>query len=196
MKREIRVDQFKGRPTVFVDGQPQALPAYSPVGPRRLELFKQQSSRFFEHGMGAYFVTTPSAKIDDFFATPFWVGDTISSLPLIESCNTLDDMAAHLMSGDPDALFIIRFGLYEPKSWRDLHSDELFVNENNEQMGVPSLASEVWMEAVERYCAAIVEHCEARPWADRIIGYANFMREEGSHDPLIHHWLFDHSETM
>lgn len=196
---QAEIKPFNGRPTVFVNGKPMALPAYSPVSFRRAEVAKKETARFFPHHMGAYFVSVPSIKFEDwayFSDTPFWVGDKVSSTALAPSQGSMDEQAEHILKGDPGAYIIVRFGVHEPKSWRDLHEDQCFVNEDGDRQEVPSLASNLYNHKAAEYAAAIVRHCESRPWAKRIIGYANFERMEGTHEPLVQGWLYDHSLLM
>jgi len=192
----VEIQTVQGRPALVIDGKPDPLPAYSPVSARRTALFKKQSARFFPHKLGAYLLEVPSAVGRDFYATPFWSGDKISSEPMGESTLSLDEQAQFIGRGDSNACFIVRFGIHEPQNWRDLHSDQLFVTEEGKRLEVPSLASKLYNDMAARFSVAVVEHCESRPWANRIIGYANFLRTEGTHEPIIHHWLFDHSELM
>src|SRR5262249_29258215 len=58
------------------------------------------------------------------------------------------------------------------------------------------LASDRFWNDCARHTSAVIRYCESRPWADRIIGYANFLRVEGTHEPLIDHWLYDHGPRM
>ncbi|MBI2192323.1 MAG: hypothetical protein HYU36_10095 [Planctomycetes bacterium] len=190
---EIRL--HLGRPMVFVGGRPLSLPAYSPRGWSR-EGFLRQVPRFFTHRMGAYFLCVPPAKGGDFFATPFWAGDEVRSEPMAETDLSLDEQAEFIQAGQPGAFFIVRFGTYEPKSWRDLHPDQLVVTEEGERLEIPSLASDLYWEKAAEFSAAVVRYCESRPWSRSIIGYAHFHRVEGTHEPLIHHWLTDHSAIM
>lgn len=194
------IKMHRGRPMIFINGAPNALAAYSPVSAsRRKQLFREQTARFFPHRIGAYLLTVPSIKFTDwayFSDTPFWAGDNISTTPIGESDGTLDDQVSHVLQGDPNAYIIVRFGVHEPKSWRDLHQDQCFINEEGQRMNVPSLASDLYNEKAAEYSRAIIQFCESRPWANRIIGYANFERTEGTHEPLIHGWLFDHSPLM
>lgn len=199
MFSNAQIKPHNGRPTIFVNGEPTALPSYSPVGLLRADLSKAQSARFAAHRLGAYFVTVPSIEFTDwayFFDTPFWVGDRISSSPLAQSQGTLDEQVEHILRGDPDAHIIVRFGTHEPKSWRDLHLDQCFVTEEGERLAVPSLASELFNRKAAEFSRAIIEHCESRGWANRVIGYANFTRMEGTHEPVVAGWVFDHSPLM
>ena len=192
------VAPHNGRPTVFLDGQPAALAVYCPPGTlgdgSRMRL---TTPRFAAHGMGAYFVSVPRTKDrKDFFLTPFWDGDRISSRPLADGEVSMDHQVVVALANDSQARLIVRFGLYEPASWRRLHPDQLVVNERGEVLQTPSLASDLYWDAVARYSAAVIEYCEAQPWAVRLIGYANFHRDEGTHEPLIDHWLFDRGPLM
>src|SRR6185312_6538022 len=76
------------------------------------------------------------------------------------------------------------------------HPDQLFVNDDGKVMDVPSLASEIFWDNCAKISVAQIKYCESRPWAKRIVGYANFLRVEGTHEPLISHFLYDHSPVM
>ncbi|MGD0094195.1 MAG: hypothetical protein ABSE73_30170 [Planctomycetota bacterium] len=191
---EVRV--HNGRPTVFLNGQPDALPAYSPPGFWNKPLFEKTVRRFLPHKMGAYFICIPQGMGNDFFATPFWGGDQVSSVPLAEPKLSMEQQIQTISAGDPDARFILRFGIYEPASWRKLHPDQLVVSEDHEVLQTPSFASDLYWETAARFCAAFIQYCEAQPWAGRILGYANFQRMEGTHEPLLRHLLFDHGALM
>jgi hypothetical protein len=184
---------------VFVNDRPLCLAAYSPVSMRRREQALRQTARFFAHGMDAYFITVPAIAFTDwafFHDTPFWVGDRIADEPLAPASGSMDEQADHILRGDPGAFLIVRFGLHEPKTWRDLHPEELVVTETGERLPVPSMASDLYWDCAARCAAAMIRHCEARPWAHRIIGYADFLRMEGTHEPMIERWLFDHGPAM
>jgi hypothetical protein len=184
-----------GRPLVVIDNEPRAISAYSPV---THALAQTSTPRFFGHGLLAYFVNVPRAKNQgDWGTTPYWVGDRISSEPLAPFATpSMDEQAALILAGDPDARFIVRFGLHEPGQWREAYADQVVRNERGEDMATPSLASTQFHQDCARYVRAIAERCASRPWADRVIGFANFLRFEGSHDPLMKGWLFDHSPLM
>ncbi len=196
---QVRIQNRQGRPAVIVNGRPLPIVAYSPVCMRRRELSLAQTARFFPHGLTAYLVTIPSIVFTDwacFYDTPFWEGDRIRSRPMAPSAGSLDEQVNHILRGDPGAWLIVRFFTHEPKTWLDRHPDQLFVTETGERLRVPSLASDLYWRQAARFAAAIVAHCEGRPWMRRIIGYADFGRMEGSHEPLLRHFQFDHSAPM
>jgi len=183
---------LRGRPTLHVDGRPLALAAFSPA----VRTFEQTTPRFFPHKLDAYFLNMPRVRGDDFHANPFWDGDRIGELDAERSSHSFDEQAAFILAGDPDTHLLVRFGPHEPRTWRDLHRDELFVNERGEVQATPSLASQrYWLDAA-RFIKTVIRHCEQRPWGGRIVGYWPGMRVEGSHQPMIDGWLFDHGPRM
>ncbi len=187
-----------GRPTVFINDRPTALPAYSPMGFSKPH-FTKSVPRFQKHGMGAYFIS-PVTVQGDLFGTQFWVGDQVSREPLAKAdpggFASIDEQAERVLNGDPGAGLIVRFSLYEPATWRTLHPDEYFLTDEGKRAEAPSLASDVYWGAAARFSAALIQYCESRPWFARIIGYANFHRTEGTHEPAGAGWLFDHSPAM
>lgn len=192
----VELRQHNGRPTIFIDGRPRALPAYSPMGFDR-KSFEKQVPRFIPHKMGVYFLFPGGVEgAGDFFATPFWMEDTVADQPMGKPYFLPDEQAAFISERDPEALFIVRFGVYEPKTWKTRHPEELFVTETGERLDTPSLASDVYWEKAASLSTAIVRYCESRPFAGRVIGYANFHRTEGGHEPVFAHWLFDHGPRM
>jgi hypothetical protein len=199
---DAEVGMHHGRPTIFVNGKPLALPAYSPVAGRRPKLFREQSARFFPHGLDLYLITPPSgvlppeAEHQQWCPPLFWRGDEITGEPLLPPAHDLDADVGHILAGAPDAWLLLRSSPDEPASWRALHPDELFVNDAGERLQTPSLASDLFAEMRGRDTKAWIGWCEGRPWADRIVGYWNGDRVEGSHQPLIDGWLFDHSPVM
>ena len=194
----VVVGLHSGQPTLLINGRPDPLPSYSlPAHFWDTRLPQRTTPRFAQHQMGAYFLCLPRVKdSSDFFATPFWDGDRISSTALQPSLFSLEQQVDLVSAGDKQAWLIVRLGLYEPATWRKLHPDQLVVNDQGEVLQTPSLASDLYWDAAARYCQAVIEHCENQPWASRLIGYANFLRVEGSHEPLIFNWMFDHGPVM
>jgi len=198
---EVEVRQHNGRPMVFVDGKPRTMLGYCPDSWARYR-FEPQMPWFYPHKMGLYLIIPPARK-GDWRTSQYWVGDTITSQPQVtepevkmHGFSLMDEPVADILKHDPDAVFIVRFGLREPPSWRRLHPQEYFITDDGDAGHAPSLASELYWDMAAKYCAAIIQYCESRPWADRVIGYANFHRNEGTHQPPIWHYLFDHNPTM
>ncbi|MCC6860329.1 MAG: hypothetical protein IT158_17300 [Bryobacterales bacterium] len=190
---EVRV--YKGRPTVFIDGKPDALPGFNTFGKAA---FDRSMTLAYGNKFSAYFIT-PAVRPDAWPETRFWRGDRITDTPQgppWPGLFDLDEQADHVLRGDPDGYLIVRFGLWPPPSWRDAHPQEYFINEEGSPGPAPSLASDVFYDAADRFTAALIRYCESRPWANRVIGYANFGVQEGTHPPLAQHWLFDHGPLM
>jgi len=190
-----------GRPTLFVDGSPAPIVAYSPAGFGNRGVFQQELSHFLEQPLTTWFICLGSAKQrpeepGDFWATPFWGGDEISAEPLVEFNLPPDEQAAAILAKQPESRFFVRFSLREPESWRKLHPDQLVVTEQGETLPHASLASDAFWDACARYATAAIRYCEGRPWADRLVGYASFMRLEGTHEPMLQYALFDHGPAM
>lgn len=197
---DVTVGAINGRPTILVGGAPISMAGYSPMTWSRIHT-ERAVPRFAQHGMGYYLCNIPSTP-GDFWGTVHWVGDEISAEPLVEVEPTqhhygiIDGAVEFILEQDPDAYIMIRFGIHEPASWKTLHPDEYFLAEDGSRQGAPSLASERYWQAAAAFSAAVVEYCESRPWAERVIGYANFHHTEGTHAPAIAGWLYDHSEPM
>lgn len=193
---QVEVRDHLGRPTVFIDGEPNTLPTYNPMN---LEPpgFGRTTRSFAPNKPSAYIVAISRARHEaGWFSSPFWVGEEISNEPMAEPYYSVDDQVQVVLDADPNAYIIVRFGIHEPRSWSTANPQEMFVTEDGERLLVPSLASSRYNELAAAFSRAIIAYCESRSWADRIIGYANFTRMEGTHEPLIHHHLFDHSEIM
>lgn len=194
--REAVISDYQGRPTVFVDNQPTALVTVNPMNLDKPG-FERTAAFFTALNPDAYIVQKNRARVkNDWTAKTLWVGDTISEESLLETVFSLDEQINFILERDPDALFIIRFDHNEPATWRELHPDELFVSEDGKVLPVPSLASVKYREMAAAYAKALIRYCERQDWADRIIGYANFTRHEGTHEPLMEHLLYDHSPVM
>ena len=189
-KPQVEIRPHLGRPTVFIDDEPHPLAGYN-YKPDHVPLFSK-------HRMGVYLIEPPPAP-QDYRCRMFWVGDEVSSQPLAGTepgLLTLDRQAEEVLDSDPGAYLMVRYGTGDPNSWRELHPGEYFVTEEGEVLDTPSMASDLFWEMGAKYSAALVEYVEARPWAHRVIGYANFHHCEGCHMPVAQGWMFDHNPVM
>ncbi|MFA6472654.1 MAG: hypothetical protein WCU00_11505, partial [Candidatus Latescibacterota bacterium] len=190
---DVEVRMHNGRPTVFIDGIPNALPGFNTFGKGP---FDRSMPLAYKNKYGAYFITPQS--YGNWPGTRFWVGDRIEPSPIEikEAVFDLDEQAEHILNGDPDGWIIMRFGIWPPESWRNLHMQEHFIADNGSVGRVPSLASDLFCEKAAKFSAALLGYCESRPWANRVICYANFGVCEGTHMPVNEGWLFDHNPLM
>lgn len=187
-KPDAVIRPFNGRPTVFIDNEPHPLAGFNPKSVK--EPFEKSVEYFFKHGMGIYIIQAMMQN--------FWVGNDIFDTPRSPDKNPLydvDEQAACILEGDPDAYLMVRFTPSPPVSWRDLHPHECVITEGLTP-GSPSLASDLFWETMGRVSSAIVRYCESRPWAHRLIGYTNFHVTEGTHIPVDQGWLYDHNPLM
>lgn len=182
---DVVVKPYNGRPTVFVDGQPTALSCYNTFGERA---FKEDMPLFYRHNMHVYFISTP--------VSAFWSGDSIFDKPHNEEGISIDEQAESIIKGKPDAYIFVRFSIDDPHSWGRLHPNEYFITDDGNVSDTPSLASDLFWKKAAEASTAIVKYCESRPWASRVIGYANFHKSEGSHMPVAEGFLYDHNPLM
>ena len=186
---------------LFVNDAPLPIAAYSPAGFGNRAIFEKELSHFLDQPLSTWFIclggaVQPAGEPSDFWATPFWRGDEISAVPHAEFNLPPDEQADAILAKQPDAFFFVRFSLREPESWRKLHPDDLVVTDAGETLPHPSLASEAFWNGCADYAAAAIRYSEGRPWAHRIVGYADFLRLEGTHEPMLHNALFDHGPAM
>jgi len=193
------VRMYKGKPTIFVDGEPIPFAAYSPPG--RMPVALENTRRFFQHDMAVYFINVPRGKppegSKEWNPSPFWDGNRIETRYIRElTTPSMDEQAKFILDNAPNAKFIIRFGPGEPWSWHELHPDEMFRTETGKIIKTPSLASEQYRKDSARLIEAVIRLTEQHEWSDHVIGYWTGHRVEGSHEPVIHGWMFDHSPVM
>jgi len=189
---DVVVKPYRGKPTVFIDGTPTALTGYSTFGRAG---FENDVPLFFRHDTAVYFIEPPVLN---------WTDDgrpAVDDRPELMTGNriSLDDMAGIVVEGDPDAWIIVRFTPRANEAWRREHPQEYFVTDDNAptpHVPTPSLASRVFREKMAEMSAGVIRWCESRPWAGRVIGYANFHVTEGTHGPVHQGWLFDHNPLM
>lgn len=185
----VEIRQHLGRPAAFIDGKVHHLAGYN--------YHAMHLALFSKHDMGVYLIG-PGSNPDDGNGTRFWSGEQISSRPLVDSdeIDTLDKRVGRVLDRDPDSYLIVRFVTRAPDSWRNVHPEEFFLTEEGEFLDRPSLASDSFWEMSAEYSAALIQYVESRPWANRVVGYANFHYEEGIHRPVAQGWYFDHNPKM
>ena len=111
---DVVVKPYNGRPTVFINGKPDALPGYSPGTTK--EFYEKYMPLFYEKKMGVYLIW-----IDGWGGAAtnrWWDGDKIThQLPPTTRASEyfpedellLGDQVNHILKGDPAARLIIRF---------------------------------------------------------------------------------------
>ena len=192
---DVELKMRHGRPTVHIDGKPNACTTYHNFGQKSLQ---HTMAWFAKIPMDVYYIT-PARLPGEYNSSRFWVGDKVSSTPLVETSEEmyiLEDQAEFILKNDPNAHIFLHI-LYAPnEAWKKKHLDEFFINEEGEMQDTPSLASDAYWEISSDFSAALIRFVESQPWADRVVGYANLDHGEGLHLPVGDGWLFDHSARM
>ncbi len=198
---EVEVRIHLGRPTVFVDGQPNPMVGYCPIGWSRTH-FERGMARFYPHKMSYYQIMLPTTH-QELGQTPYWVGDKISTDPLIgepttkmQGFATLDESAEQVLENDPDAWLVVRFGIDPPSSWTKLHPEEQWIDDEGQVAHGPSLGSDLYWQKAAEFSNTIVRLAESRPWSSRVIGYVNLYQTEGTPVPAIEGHLYDYNPLM
>jgi hypothetical protein len=183
---EVQVTAPAGRPVLVVDGKPLPMSGYSPIYwekpwiEKHLENFKAQP-------LGYVFAGPPSMRGTAFFWTDAGALTAEPSFKGLDSSKfaTFDEGATYSLSTEPGTRLLIRFGLDETDAWKKAHPDELVLTETGERLNVPSLASETFWGNSANAAGALVRWYEKQPYANKIIGYADFWRCEGTHESTI-----------
>ena len=187
--RDIEVQLYKGKPTVFVDRKPYPLAGFNTFGK---DAFDRSMSPSYRQKLSVYFIVADTAA--------FWQGDRIVSPPPAAGPDAfdLDAQASHILRGDPDGYLIVRFTAAPPADWLPLHHSEYFVNPDESTGKAPSLASDIYYKQANEFAATVVRYCESRPWANRVIAYASFgsVETEGTQEDVGSGSLYDRGEPM
>jgi len=192
---DVEVKMHNGRPTVFIDGKPDALPGYSPGTDRAF--YDKYMPLFYRHKMGVYPIWIEGWGVSG--ENRWWAGDRVSETPFFvpqPTVFTLENQVEHIMRGDPGAYLIVRFYTRPPKSWSDIHQNEFTITEGGTVQNTPSLASDQYWEKAAAFSGALVRYCESQSWGSQVIGYNTHYLEEGCHMPVAAGWLFDHNPLM
>ncbi len=186
---DLEVRSYKGRPTVFLNQKPYPLVGFNTFGKAA---FDRSMALSYQQGFSIYFISADTAD--------FWKGDRVTT-PLAGARSNafdLDAQAAHVLAGDPNGYLVVRFTPSPPADWPQLHPDEYFVNSEETKGRAPSLASDLYYRQVNEFSAAVVRYCESRPWANRVVAYANFgaVEIEGTSEDAGTGSLYDRSQPM
>jgi hypothetical protein len=187
----------QGRPVLVMDGKPLPMSGYSPIYWEKPWIEKHLEN-FKAHPLGYVFAGPPSMRGTAFFWTDAGALTAEPSFKGLDSSKfaTFDEGATYSLSTQPGTRLLIRFGLDETDVWKKANPDELVLTETGERLNVPSLASETFWGNSANAAGALVRWYEKQPYANKIIGYADFWRCEGTHESTIMGWLSDRSPVM
>ena len=188
MKVELRA--YRGKPTLFVDGQPEPCYAYSYTFPAERPGGDEIHRKFAAHGCKWYLLITRGGVEGDWHTTPFWTDDNV--FPEVQEEN-LSRHAAMALKHCPDARFWVRIGAGPPKRWREKFPGELLLNCDGKRYDHASTASSRFHEQYGLMIENIVRYCERQPWGERVAGYLVFPLDEGTSNLVNEGFCFDYS---
>lgn len=164
------VRHHNGTPTIFINDEPQNGMAWATYRPT-VEVFGD--------------FTRAGVNLFTFSATPTEAGYGLSKTTWVApdeyDYSQLDERVLMLLQANPDAYFFPRLYVHAPKWWSEQHPDDIVLMDDGSGNYVPfihsggkpapSWASETWRRDTVEGLRRLIEHVEASPYADRIVGY-------------------------
>jgi hypothetical protein len=169
-KTVAAIKPYHGTPTLFINGQPHNGMAWATYGPTA-EVFRD----FTHAGVSLYtFSGTPTEA-------GYGLSKTTWTAPGQFDYAEFDQRVLMLLSVNPDAYFFPRLYLHAPRWWSELHPDDIVLTDPGDGRPrpflhsggkpAPSWASEAWRRDTATALRRMIDHIEASPYADRVIGY-------------------------
>jgi hypothetical protein len=195
-RASYRLEYREGRPLIVCsDGTVLPCACYCDCIVGNFEEWVARNRDFVESGIHLYFLT-PKHNWET-MASLYWTDDGVYPQPSdAEAARDLEGQARAILAMDPQARFFVRPGEAVPKAWAVKHPGEMQASSTGKAMAQLSLAAAVGWEHFSRYLLNVVAYCEARPWADRIVGYTYFSMGEGLTTLAVEGYTFDASEAM
>ncbi len=151
-----RVDDYRGDPTLFVDGKPIPLMTFVHHGGA--------------HGVLHREIARTGIKVfTDWFGAST-AGDLGQIQPGVYDYGAFDSYFATVLDAVPDAYFLPHIGVTAPRWWQQAHPEECCLYSNG-QRGPSSMASERWRAEMSADLKRLLAHLRMAPYADRILGY-------------------------
>jgi len=181
------------------DGRVIPWACYSACSERSFDAWQRKQRGFLEAGVHLYQVGT-WRRPGEFWRNPFF---SLDGKPVVEPNGpiNLDEQAQWLIEQDPEATFLVRFSVQPDPTWRDAHLDQFPVI-GADADGKPthavnaSLASDAYMEGIDRLIRDTVAWSERQSWRNRIAGYTIYPYGEGFTELAIAGGLFETSAPM
>ncbi len=158
---------YKGRPSLFVDGKPFAWQGYSSYDYQPGNVIE-----FGEHGTNLFIIPTCAGSHLHHIAASTWIS------PDKFDFGQISERVNFSLQGNPDAKIVVRISLTLPPFWVQNHMDDLVRAKTKEgdlaweetYSRCVSLASEAWKKDQEKALRKLIEFCMSQPWANRFIG--------------------------
>ncbi|MHB9131957.1 MAG: hypothetical protein ACYDBB_12855 [Armatimonadota bacterium] len=149
-------------------------------------------------GIHLYHVNLTSTKQEG--GHPFMLPD--GSVPAAPHDTDFPAMIEKLIAHDPQAKFVIRFGMDTDLAWRKAHLDEFqalppgALNNKDGHSVIPSLASEVALKNTEAMIRGFIGWCERQSWHNRVVVYLLPPYGEGTLELSFANAYFDNCAVM
>jgi beta-galactosidase len=155
---DVRVREYNGAPTLFVNGEPHTGLMF---WHSQLRQAQRDLKGFTEAGVNLYSVGMDSGILPD---------------GSFDHCRT-DEAVEMILRANPRALILSRLSVNPPGWWLDRHATERMVHINpltgatmQDSGATVSFASEIWRSEFSENVAACIRYCEER-WGPQFLGY-------------------------
>jgi hypothetical protein len=181
------------------DGRLIPWACYSSCSERSFETWQQKQRGFLEAGVHLYQIGIWRWP-GEFWRNPFF---SLDGKPVIEPNGpiNLNEQAEWLIEQDPEAVFLVRFSVQPDPRWREQCIDQFPVigmgaDEEPAHAVNASLASDTYIEGIDRLIRDTVAWSERQSWRGRIAGYTIYPYGEGFTELSITGELFEVSAPM
>lgn len=197
-----RLGERDGR-RVIESSEGQVIPwmSYSLGEDTSLEDWQEKHVVFLESGVSLYQLCLWQIPGGGHFISPFFSMDGTSVTEPSERI-TWPEQVEFLLARDPEARFMMRFGISTHPEWRKENLDQFqtllpgtgAAKDGHSILG--SLASDLYLERTLQMIRDTVSWCERQPWRNRIVGYSIFPYGEGTTENALFGAMFDNSPVM
>src|SRR5262245_37379663 len=198
-RADYTVQNYKGRPVLFENGQPRPAVMYSP-GDAFGNTAAEDVDRFLAAGVNDFYLMVGrDEKERDGFTTPFWHEVDKLGEPEFRSPSrfySLSEKVEYILHRNDNARFLLRYYAHAPQSWKKAHAEEMALDEDGNASGDTSLASQRYEADHQRALSHMVRWIEQQSWAWRVMGYITLQEGEGTTLNAVKGILFDYSAPM
>ncbi len=178
-----------GRPVVLHDDAPVSQAAYCDY-----IIWKDWEDRikeFADNGVKVFYLRTHPEEDQVFWGLPEEKRRKDSGAARL----TLQQQVDHMLSLQPDSLFVLRPAASPPGNWLELYPEDAQTDERGLKRRDATWASERYLASMVAYFQRLVRYCESSPWGERVVGYLEATYGEGTTMLTIQGGMFDCSPT-
>jgi hypothetical protein len=160
--------------------------------------WEQRVAAFVQDGVTVFHLVVPRSPTD-FFDSPFWTDEDVypveSEWQADETCFkkplSLNQQAEYIVAIQPEAKLYIDLGSSIPLAMIHKYPDLVQTDEDGKTHREATLASEQYLDGLDRYLRHLVRYCEGCSWGNRIIGYKIYSLGEGCMPLTLEGKMFD-----